>query len=162
MEWIIAALFIATIAAAALAAAPISRRLRQREVRQAIDQFRLRREALEAKFLELASRLGKPRDVVWKQCDFQRDVTFARERNTGLITAFTSVNVSFEAVEGGDMEEVEHVGLLRDGCAVFHYQNGAWGTGGRVLFNMNPQDALLRFESQYEAVNLLQGAPRCK
>jgi hypothetical protein len=150
--WWIAGITVVLLIAAALGARPLARRVRARETRRAIESFRVRREQLEAKFIDLASSLGKPRGVRWKECDWQEAVTFARDRETGLLTAFAGVNVSFEAVEGGDMEEVEHVGLLRDGCAVFHYQAGNWGTGGRVLFNMNPQDALSRLDEQYEAI----------
>lgn len=149
-------LIVAAVLAAAglLAVRPLARWTRKREARAAMAQFRQRREFLEAKFFELASTLGKPRGVRWKVCDWQPDVTFARDRQTGMITAFVSVNVNFEAIEGGDMEEVEHVGLLRDGCALFHYQQRNWGTGGRVVFNMNPHEALVRFEHQYEGVEL--------
>jgi hypothetical protein len=54
---------------------------------------------------------------------------------------FCGVNVSFEAIEGGDMEDVEAVSTIRDGSAMFHLQNGRWGSGGRILFNMNPSTA---------------------
>lgn len=150
--WIVLALGLAMLVAFALSARPLLRWMQDREARRAMAEFRRRREVLEARFFDLAATLGKPRGVRWKQCDWQREVTFARDRQTGLLTAFVSVNVSFEAIAGGDMEEVEHVGLLRDGCAVFHYQHGQWGTGGRVVFNMNPDEALTRFAAQYEGV----------
>ncbi|MEZ6055682.1 MAG: hypothetical protein R3C01_03165 [Planctomycetaceae bacterium] len=137
------------IVAAILCAPRLADRLRRRESERAKGAFRLQREMMEARFFDMAAASGKPRGVRWIQCDWQPSVTFARERATGLITAFASVNVSFEAIEGSDMEEVEHVGLLRDGCALFHYQQGQWGTGGRVLFNMNPDDALTLFADQY-------------
>jgi hypothetical protein len=152
MLWI--ALIVVVLLIAPFAAPRLATWFRRREAARATEQFKLRREQLEAKFFELASALGKPRDVTWKQCDFQPGVTFARDRQTGLLTAFVSVNVSFEAIAGGDMEDVEHVGLLRDGCAIFHYQHGDWGTGGRVVFNMNPQEALARFEQQYEPLGV--------
>ncbi|MEZ6064513.1 MAG: hypothetical protein R3B90_02125 [Planctomycetaceae bacterium] len=145
-------LFVFVLLVFAVSAKPLVRWLRQREVAEAMQQFRSRREQLEAKFFDLASTLGKPRDVRWTTCDWQPEVSFARDRESGLITAFASVNVSFEAIAGGDMEDVEHVGLLRDGCALFHYQDGQWGTGGRVVFNMNPRDAIARFATQYEEV----------
>ena len=86
---------------------PLRRWVYQREERQAREQFRQQRETLEAKFFDMARQLGKPRDLVWVDCDWQQTVTFARDAQTGLLTAFAAVNVSFEAVEGGDMEEVE-------------------------------------------------------
>ena len=152
MPWIVGGIVV--LALVVVLARPLAGWVQRREAERAIQEFRLSREMLEAKFFEIASQLGKPRDVRWKQCDWQPEVTFARERESGMITAWVSVNVSFEAIEGGDMEEVEHVGLLRDGCALFHYQHGAWGTGGRVVFNMNPREALERFATQYEGVEV--------
>src|SRR5690606_17764853 len=128
---------------------PALRWLLQRETQRAIREFRLRREALEAKFFDLARRQGKPRGLRWTQCDWQESVTFGRDLQSQLLTAFVSVEVHFEAVEGGDMEDVEAVGTVRDATALFHYSNGQWGTGGKALFNMNPQDALTRLEGQF-------------
>ena len=122
-------------------------------MQRAVALFRLQREQLEAKFFDLAAGLGKPRDLRWLECDWQNPVTFARDVHTGLLTAFVAVNIHFEAVEGGDMEDVEAVGTVRDAAAVFHYQRGRWGTGGRALFNMNPQDALIRLQGQFEPVS---------
>lgn len=121
---------------------------------QAIQQFRLQREVLEAKFLDLAAQSGKPRGLRWLACDWLDGVTFGRDRQTGMLAAFVSVNIRFEAIEGGDMEGVAAVSNIRDGSAVFHYQDGAWGTGGRALFNMSPQDALDRMANQFEHVSV--------
>lgn len=133
---------------------PLLRNLQRRQAEKAIDLFRMQREQLEAKFFDLASRQGRPRDLRWVDCDWQSGVTFGRDVESGMLTAFVSVNISFEAVEGGDMEDVEHVGLLRDAAALFHFKEGSWGTGGRALFNMNPSDALQRLTDQYEPVEL--------
>lgn len=157
MEWInvLAIVVIAVVGLAAVAIAvyrPVRRRYRQWEADEALSRFRLQREQLEAKFFDLASMQGKPRGLRWLNCDWQDDVTFARAVDTGLLTAFVAVNISFEAIEGGDMEEVEAVGTIRDAAAVFHYQQGRWGTGGRALFNMNPHDALRRLQGQYVPV----------
>ena len=128
----------------------VRRRLKVREARRAIRAFRLQREQLEAKFFDVAASLGKPRGLRWIDCDWLDGVTFARDTTTGLLTAFVAVNIRFEAVAGGDMEDVAAVGTIRDAAAVFHYRRGRWGTGGRALFNMNPQDALERLGGQFE------------
>jgi hypothetical protein len=128
---------------------PLRRWAYRQEEQKARELFKLQRETLEAKFFDLARQLGKPRDLVWIDCDWQQSVTFARDAQTGLLTAFAAVNVRFEAVEGGDMEGVEAVGLIRDAAAVFHFKDGTWGTGGRALFNMNPEDAVTRLKDQY-------------
>lgn len=117
---------------------------------RAMQQFRLQREQLEAKFFDLAAASGKPRGLRWLDCEWQRDVSFARACDTGLLTAFVGVNIRFEAIAGGDMEGIQHVDAVRDAAAVFHYQSGRWGTGGKALFNMNPMEAVTRLVGQFE------------
>src|SRR5579872_3379529 len=128
----------------------------KREALRARHDFRRQRELLEAKFFDLAAASGKPRGLRWVECDWLESVTFARDRQTGLLTAFVAVNIRFEAIEGGDMEDVAAVGNIRDAAAVFHYQQGGWGTGGRALFNMNPEDAIERLQAQFEPVPLMK------
>ena len=86
------------------------------------------------------------------KCDWQPAVTLSREARSGLLTAFVSIELHFEAIEGGDMEDVAAVGTVRDACAVFHYQYGQWGTGGKALFNMNAGDAVAKLQGQFVAV----------
>jgi hypothetical protein len=133
-------------------AIPLAKRYRKNEAQRAVRLFRLQREKLEAKFIDLAHANGKPRGLRWLNCDWLSAVTFARDRQTGLITAFAGINIRFEAIEGGDMEDVAAVSTLRDAVAVFHFQNGNWGTGGKALFNMNAEEALTRLTAQFEAV----------
>ncbi len=64
------------------------------------------------------------------------------------------MNIAFEAVEGGDMENVAAVSTIRDASAVFQWNNGRWETSGRALFNMNPADAASRLGASYETVPL--------
>jgi len=124
---------------------------RRREV-IAMSRFHEQREHLEALFLEQANRRGKPRGVRWIRCDWGDEVRFAREKNGRLLTAFVPLNVGFEPIEGGDMEDVEAVRLIRSTTGLFHYDRGGWGTGGRALFNMSPDEALQRLSDQYEPI----------
>lgn len=149
---ILIAAFTLLVAAAVLLRKPLKAWRERHEAEQARGNFRHQREVLEAKFFDLAAASGKPRGLRWVDCDWLQSVTFARDRQTGLLTAFVAVNIRFEAIEGGDMEGVAAVGSIRDAAAVFHYQNGTWGTGGRALFNMNPEDALERLQAQFERV----------
>ncbi len=152
---LIIGLAIGLLAVAAVSAIPLARAMEQRELRKAIQLFRLRREMLEARFFDVAKTIGKPRGLRWVECDWLDAVTFARDRQSRLVTAFVSVNIRFEAVEGGDMEDVAAVSTIRDGSAVFHYRNGVWGTGGRALFNMTPADAMTQLSSQFEPLPAL-------
>lgn len=143
---------VGALAAALVAAALVVwliRRTRRARWRRGMRQFRFDREHLEAKFFELASRSGKPRGLRWLACDWQDTVRFARDARSGLLTAFVSVEIRFEAEEGGDMEDVAAVGTVRDACALFHWDGVRWGTGGRALFNMDAPAAVLRLEGQY-------------
>lgn len=153
MDWISIALIgglalMALIIAVGLAWKPLRVSFEHKEAERAKRDFRVQREVLEAKFFDLAAAKKKPRGLRWVECDWLDEVAFGRDRRTRMLTAFVAVNIRFEAIEGEDMEGVAAVGNIRDAAAVFHYQAGRWGTGGRALFNMNPQDALARLESQ--------------
>src|SRR5687768_18179482 len=63
-------------------------------------EFHLRREQLEAKFVERAGESGKPRGLRWVDCDFDNDVTYARDRRSGQLSAFVAMTISFEAKIG--------------------------------------------------------------
>lgn len=149
--WVLAG-GVALLVLVALTAIPLARRWRAREVRLAVQAFRRQREQLEAKFFDMARSLGKPRGLRWLDCDWLSSTTFARDRQSGLLTAFVGINVRFEAIEGGDMEDVAAVGTVRDAVAVFHFHKGFWGTGGKALFNMNADEALTRLTAQFEPV----------
>ena len=135
-----------------LLAPVLARRVRRRQAESAVELFRVQREQLEAKFFDLARGRGIPRDLRWIDCEWLDDVTFGRSIEDGMLTAFAGVNIRFEAIEGGEMEDVEAVGLVRDAAAIFHFHNGRWGTGGRAMFNMDPHAAIDRLAGQFEPV----------
>ncbi len=142
------ALVIVVLAAAMFA---IARRGAQR-LSAAMTNFSPQRSRLETLFLETASSVGKPRGLRWKACDWSGPVDFARDRKTGQLFAFVGVTISFEAVEGGDMEGIAAVGNLRNASAVFAFDGIRWGTAGRAVFNLNPDEAIQHFGENYERV----------
>jgi len=107
--------------------------------------FRQRREWLEADFLSAATATGKPRGLSWADCDFSDEISFGRDRRTGQLSAFVSLTIKFEAVAGGDMEEVEAVALHKLATAVFHYDGEKWFSNGRAVFNLKPHETIERF-----------------
>ena len=152
-EWIIGGvLAIASAAGLIWIARRGNRRSTAKSFQDARRLFHLRREWLEAEFLSVASRSGKPRGLAWSDCEFQDEVAFARERNTGNLRALVGVSVSFEAVEGGGMEDNPNVGNLREATAVFRLDGDQWTTDGRTLFNLNPEEAILHFHKELEFV----------
>lgn len=145
------------IAAAVLAALALAfwlgaRRRHQRaeaELADARQLFHRRREWLEAKFLTLASQSGKPRGLAWDDCEFDNGVAMARDRRSGQLRAFVAVTISFSAVEGGGMEDVEAVDDLRAATAVFAMnESGEWTTEGRAIFNLSPHQAIEHFQKE--------------
>ncbi len=107
-----------------------------------LQTFHRHRQELRDNCFAIASTAGKPRGLRWKHCDWLETFALVEDPETGLITMFCGVNLSFEAIEGGDMEDVEAVSMVRDATAVFHCKDSRWGTGGRVLFNMTPEAAV--------------------
>ncbi len=136
----------------ALAWGPLRAKFRQNELARARRDFHRHREHLEARFLKLASLSGKPRGLEWVRCDFEDDVTYVRHRHSGELSAFVGVTIGFQAVEGGGMEDVEAVGNLRAGTAVFRVERGNWQTDGRALFNLNPTEAIAYYQDNLELV----------
>lgn len=124
----------------------------QVQVERARELFRLQRERLEAQFMKAAELTGKPRGLLWKECQWENDVIFVRDRQNGQIAALVGVTIQFEAVPGGDMEGLPAVGNLRNASAVFFFAKGNWATVGRAVFNMNPAEALSHFKNQYESI----------
>lgn len=99
-------------------------------------------------FRELALSQSRARGIRWSSLEWNRELVFARDRHTGLITALAGFSVAFEPT--GLLEDEENASLVREATAVFHYQRGQWGTGGKTLFNMGPQLALARLSDQFE------------
>jgi hypothetical protein len=129
-----------------------ARRLANR--REAARQFHARRAELEPAFLAAANATGKPRGLRWVSTRFDPSVLFAADRSTAELYALAGATVSFEAIEGGGMEEVEAVGNLRYATAVFAYRNGHWSTDGRAVFNLEPAQAIERFGDSLEPLQL--------
>jgi hypothetical protein len=141
-------------------AAVLSRRWRldrcQRRLEQARLQFNDVTQELASEFLLAAAATGKPRGLRWKSCEFSGAPTFAIDPSRGELYALVAVTISFEAIEGGGMEEVDAVGNLRSATAVFVYRRHQWTTDGRIIFNLEPVEALARFEAALKPLPPLQ------
>jgi hypothetical protein len=124
-----------------------------RRVRRALKQFARNRQALESDFVRAAEATGKPRGLAWKECGFQGDFLLARDRANGHFVALVGVTISFEAIEGGGMEDVEAVGNLRAATAVFDWNGREWSTKGRAVFNLEPREVLDRYRDSLDPVS---------
>ena len=131
---------------------PLRKIYREIEVERARELFSLQRERLEAKFIDLAGSSGKPRGFTWENCEFADAVRFARDRQTGQLGAFVEVSIRIAPRAGALAKHNASTEQPRHATAVFHYQHGQWGTGGRALLNMNPDEAISHFQTQYESL----------
>jgi len=114
--------------------------------------FHRQREMLEAKFIERAAASGKPRGLRWADVAFDDDVIYVRDRRSRRLKALVAIEVSFEAIEGGGMEEVEAVSNVRAATAEFLHDGGRWGTEGRVYFNLAPSATVRYLAADMELV----------
>ena len=131
----------------------LSQRHRNWRLKNAKDEFHLRREWLEAEFLSTASKSGKPRGLAWADCDFQDGVSFARDRHNGELCALVGIAISFEAIDGGGMEDNPNVDRMKAGSAVFRHNGRNWRTDGRALLNLDPHEAIARLHNELEMVD---------
>ena len=139
---------------------PLRSAWREAVEQRAREQFITWREQLEAKFFDLASSTGKPRGLRWTDCEFEREVAFARNRRTGSLCGMIGVTISFEAIEGGGMEEVEAVSNLRAATAVFQHDGRRWHTNGQTLFNLSPSEAIDFYRDDLERVQPVAATQR--
>jgi hypothetical protein len=153
--WLIAGVVVCGVAGTGLVLASKRWQLKRHRQRLASqrEEFHRRREWLEARFLTLASRSGRPRGLAWVDCEFDDPVAFARDRSSGDLRALVAITIRFEAIEGGGMEDVEAVGNLRAATAVFRWQRSQWETDGRAIFNLNPAQAIEHFQHELETVD---------
>lgn len=149
--WILAAV-IAAFAALGGAWWFAQRPGRRQSVERARKLFHLQRERIEHRLFMLASQSGKPRGLEWVECDFEDEVSFARDRHTGRLRALVAVTIRFRAIDGGGMEDNPNVGNLRAASAVFLLDGDDWSTDGRVVFNMNPAEAIQMYREELELV----------
>jgi hypothetical protein len=148
--WLVGIL--AVVAVVLLLRKPLRSFGKQVQSERARELFKLQRERLEAKFLAAAAATGKPRGLRWKDCQWEREAAFVRERRSGQIAALVGVTIQFEAIEGSDMEGLPAVNNLRNASAVFFFHRGHWDTVGKAVFNMNPNEAVAHFKNQYERI----------
>lgn len=143
-------LLIVLVALAAIAAGAVVIVKRRQTVRRAqrgraIAEFAALIPTFERSFLAAATATGKPRGLKWERAVLAGPPAFAVDRVSDELFAFVAATISFSAIEGGGMEEVEAVSNLRAATAVFVHRDGQWTTDGRVVFNLGPEGAVAHY-----------------
>jgi hypothetical protein len=131
---------------------PIRATLREIRFAEACRDFHRQRERLEAKFVQLGVASSKPDCPRWSDCEFDNDVTYARNRLTGELTAFVAVTIEMDSDEEGLAASADSIGNLRAATAVFRLDRDHWETDGRAIFNLTPAEAIRFYHRDLELV----------
>jgi hypothetical protein len=122
------------------------------QVERARELFRLQHERFEEMLLKAASETGKPRGLRWAGCTITGDAVLARDTTTRQIVALVPVLLTFEPIEGSDMEDVAAAREPRPATALFTFERGHWHTASRVVMNHTPHQALAAFGTQFTLI----------
>lgn len=144
--WILATLVPVCGAAVWLCVRTFLLRLAESQVAfHAREQFRRRREHLEADFLRALELRAPMESLRWEDARWEDDVVWARDRRSRRLIAL--VSVSFEA---------EHDQPEQHATAVFTYRSGRWHAEGEVL---DAFDAAVAARHRFELLTLELPAP---
>jgi len=116
------------------------------QVERARELFRLQHERFEEMLVSAASAGGKPRGLIWVGCEIIGDAVLARDTAKGIV-ALVPVVIRFEPEPGSEMEDVPAAREPRTATALFNFIRGHWHTDGRVVFNLNPAQAVAQIGS---------------
>ena len=97
-------------------------------------QYRRHREALLARFLDALQQSGQPEGLRWKSIVPSGDATVVEQADD--LTFLQPVEVKFDAIVGGGMEDAPALASVRAAIAMLHWSDGSWTTG-RCLFNID-------------------------
>lgn len=147
--WIFPTIAVIIVAAGAvLVWRPIRAARREARFAQARRDFHHQRERLEAKFLQLGMMNPKADSPRWTGCDFRDDVSYARNRSTGQLSAFVAVTIEMDDLDARATTAPGAVGNLRVATAEFCFDGDHWETEGRAIFNLTPTEAIHFYQRQ--------------
>ena len=113
--------------------------------------FLRHRPQLQDAFFAAAAASGKLRGPSrWKSCEWEPAVEFARERATGSLTALAGVVIEFEADRGRRHGRRGRGRQLAQRLGRLLLSRRPLANHGKTVFNLNPDEALVRFQNQYE------------
>lgn len=105
---------------------------------RAQQEFRLRREWLEARFLAVLARVDPIERLRWDGARWQDEVVWARDRRTGRLLALVAVLFEPDPF----LDSPEHP--PRHATVLFEHNRGRWRVEGRHLDEIRPQEAFLQ------------------
>ena len=103
------------------------------------------RPALLARFFETVSQSEQPEGLVWKSIEASDVPTVVPLGET--LTFLQPVEVQFDAIIGGGMEDAPALASVRAAIAMLHWTAGQWTTG-KCLFNVDVGDVEKRLREE--------------
>ncbi len=150
--WLAAAIAILVALGVAIVLRPLRTSWRQARFEEARRDFHRQRERLEAKFVQLGMSAKRPTAPRWVDGEFEDDVTYARSRTSGELSAFVAVTLEMDISADRSLTAGEGTGHFRGGTAVFRFDHGHWHTDGRAIFNLSPTEAIRFYQRDLELV----------
>jgi hypothetical protein len=93
---------------------------------------------------------GRPSGLRWVEITSAGEPLFVRHPGRGELAVRVPVQIRFEAIEGGEMEDIAAVPLPRSGTAIFRHICGKWQVGERIRFNISPEELLRQPGNEWE------------
>jgi hypothetical protein len=150
--WILVPTILVFLAGMALAWQPIRAAMNRSRLADARRDFHWQRERLEVKFIQLAWTNVPPNGPRWGDCDFEDDVSYVRNRNTGELSAFVGVTVTVTDAEDGLDFGPGAAPSVRAATAIFRFDGRHWETDGRAILNLSPSEAIRFYQDDLEIV----------
>lgn len=138
MGWVVWAGLLCSVAAVFLPIRLARRVLRETRVESARDQFRRRREWLEARFLTALAKADPVERLRWEDAHWHDEVLYARDRQTRRLLALIGVHFDPDPLDGDAGPYPRHA------TAFFEFRKGAWNADGKRLDHVRPDEAFLR------------------
>jgi hypothetical protein len=150
--WILVPTILIVLAGMALVWQPIRAAMNRSRLADARRDFHWQRERLEVKFIQLAWTNAKPSGPRWSECEFEDDVSYVRNRNTGELSAFVEVTVTVTETEDQLDFGPGAVPSVRAATAIFRFDGRHWETDGRAILNLSPSEAIRFYQDDLEIV----------
>jgi hypothetical protein len=166
LQWFLVAASVLLPLSVLVLSRTVFRKPRRPNFERAKRLFRLQREQLEAKFIDLAQVSPNRGTSRWLDCLFDDEVTYVCNKRTNQLSAFVAITVTlpssrpfreFEQGYSADAAIQEALGFptagtVRLATAIFMFQQDNWMTEGRAIFNMSPAETARFYQHDLKIV----------
>ena len=113
--------------------------------RSARRQFERHRPLLIQRLAEVSARRDQPEGLQLRELAAAGPTRFAVDP-AGMLTAAQPVEITFDAVADGGMEDAPGLATVKSAVALFHLLDGHWAVG-RCLYNVDADEVVRTIEA---------------